>query len=78
MNNGLFGFLDILTVLSFMLQMENQSKIFSISDVQEELHKAVGEVHAHLEVQDEKIDRISEVLGIGNAEETLRNGVGGT
>lgn len=64
-NNGL-EFLDILTIVSFALQMQNQSKIFGISDVQNELQKVVQEIHAHLENQDEKIDKILEVLKIGN------------
>ena len=55
-------FLDVLSFLSFALQVQNQSKIFSISDVQKELHKAVDEIHAHLEIQDDKIDKILEVL----------------
>lgn len=55
-------FLDILAIVSFVIQMQNQNKIFSISDVQKELHKAVSEIHAHLEIQDDKIDRILEVL----------------
>lgn len=52
------GFLDILAVISFTIQMQNQSKIFSISDIQKELHKVITEVHEHLEIQDNKIDYI--------------------
>lgn len=63
-------FLDILTVMSFAIQMMNQSKIFGISDVQKELKKVVEEIHAHLEKQDDKIDRIMEVMGIENHQET--------
>jgi hypothetical protein len=55
--------LGILTIVSFILQMQNQSKIFGISDVQDELHKAVKEIHAHLEIQDEKLNKILGVLG---------------
>ena len=57
-------FLDILAIVSFAIQMQNQSKIFGISDVQEELQKVVGEVHAHLERQDDKIDLILKELRI--------------
>lgn len=63
-------FLDILTVMSFAIQMMNQSKIFGISDVQKELKKVVEEIHAHLQKQDDKIDRIMEVMGIENHQET--------
>ena len=64
MNNQDSGleFLDVLAIISFAIQMQNQSKIFGISDVQSELQKAVGEIHAHLEQQDNKIDKILEVL----------------
>lgn len=68
-----FEFLDILTILSFAIQMQNQSKIFGISDIQKELQKVVGEIHAHLETQDDKIDKILEVLKVDNHQETVRN-----
>lgn len=57
-------FLDILAIVSFVIQMQNQSKIFGISDVQEELHKVVKEIHEHLEKQDVKIDSIIKELNI--------------
>lgn len=50
--------LDVLTIMSFVLQVQNQSKILNISDIENELQA----VHAHLEAQDDKIDRILEVL----------------
>lgn len=55
-------FLDILAIISFALQMQNQSKIFSIGNVQEVLQNVVDEIHAHLENQDKKIDEILGVL----------------
>lgn len=61
-----FEFLDILAIISFAIQMQNQSKIFGISDVQSELQKAVKEIHAHLEIQDEKLNKIMGVLHIEN------------
>lgn len=56
------GFLDILTVLSFVLQLQNQSKIFGFQEVQNDNNRVAQEIHKHLESQDEKIDRILEVL----------------
>lgn len=56
------GFLDILTVLSFVLQLQNQSKIFGLQEVQNDNNRVAQEIHKHLESQDEKIDRILEVL----------------
>ena len=51
-DNGQFEFLDILTIMSFALQIENQSHLIGITDVQNEVNRAVTEIHAHLEEQD--------------------------
>ena len=51
-DNQQFELLDILTILSFVLQVENQGNIIRLSDVQKEVNRAVGEIHAHLEEQD--------------------------
>ena len=51
-------FLDLLTVLSFWLQLQNQSKIFGIKDVQDDNNRIIEE----LKKQDEKINRILEAL----------------
>lgn len=58
MSNNQFEFLDILAIVSFILQVQNQNKIIDISDIQDELHKVVSEIHKHLETQDDKIDKI--------------------
>ena len=57
-----FEFLDLITVLSFIMQIQNQSKIFDLHDVQEDNAKVAQEIHAHLKQQDEKINKILEVL----------------
>ena len=54
--------LDVLTIISFCLQLQNQSNIVGIKDVQREVNRAVGEIHEHLEQQDKKIDHILEAL----------------
>ena len=54
-------FLDLLTVLSFWLQLQNQSKIFGLKDVQDD-NRIANELHEHLKKQDEKINRILEAL----------------
>ena len=51
-DNKQFEFLDILTVMSFALQVQNQASLISMSDIQDEVNRAVGEIHAHLEEQD--------------------------
>ena len=50
--------LDWLTIFSFILQLQNQSNIVGMSDVQDEVNRAVSEIHAHLEEQDKKINII--------------------
>lgn len=55
-------FLDILTVLSFVLQLQNQSKIFGLQEVQNDNNRVAQEIHKHLESQDKKIGQILEVL----------------
>ena len=69
MNN--LEFLDVLTVISFVLQVQNQGRIISLGDVQGEVNRAVEEIHRHLEQQDDKIDHIIEVI----AHETDRKAV---
>lgn len=51
-------FLDLLTVLSFWLQLQNQSKIFGLKDVQDDSNRIIKE----LKKLDEKINRILEAL----------------
>ena len=55
-------FLDILSIISFAIMIQNQSKLIDIQDVQKEVDRALEELHSHLEVQDNKIDKILEVL----------------
>ena len=57
---GQFELLDILTVLSFALQLENQGKIIRITDIQNEVNRAVSEIHGHLEEQDRMLKLLLE------------------
>lgn len=57
-----YSFLDVITILSFMLQLQNQDKLFDINDVQRELQKVQDRIDAHLQIQDDKIDKILEYL----------------
>lgn len=59
-----FEFLDVLTIVSFIMQLQNQSKLFGLHDVQDDNNRVAREIHAHLETQDEKINRILEAFGI--------------
>lgn len=62
MNNGNFELLDILTIISFALQVQNQSKLFDITDIQEDNNRVSEDIHRHLKQQDEKINRILSIL----------------
>lgn len=53
-----YSFLDVITIFSFMLQLQNQDKLFDINDVQRELQKVQNKIDAHLQIQDDKIDMI--------------------
>ena len=55
-------FLDVLSIISFAITIENQNKLIGIQDVQKEVDRALEELHKHLEMQDQKIDKILEVL----------------
>ena len=57
-----YNFLDIITILSFILQLQNQDKLFDINDVQRELQKVQEKIDAHLQIQDNKIDMILEYI----------------
>lgn len=72
-NNNNLEFLDILSIISFSIQMANQGKLISIDEFQKELHKAVSDIHQHLEIQDDKIDKIMEVLNLENNQNNNRN-----
>ena len=55
-------FLDLLSIISFAITIQNQNKLIGIQDVQKEVDRALEELHQHLQIQDEKIDQILEVL----------------
>ena len=56
MNN--LDFLDILTIISFSIQMENQKNIIRMNDVQDEVNRAVEDIHKHLLEQDSILKRL--------------------
>lgn len=69
-DSGQLEFLDILTIVSFCVQMQNQSKIFDIHDVQSDNDRVMAEIENHLQEQDDKIDQILSIL----KKEDLTNG----
>lgn len=67
--NGQFTFLDIISIMSFLIGVMNLDENISQSDMQDLQHQLADrtedilyEMHGHLEEQDRKIDRILEVL----------------
>lgn len=74
---------DVLSILSFIIGLENLDMNISQTDLQEEtsrldkkvdekVNKALNEIHAHLEEQDRKLDII--IGGVyANHKETLKN-----
>ena len=76
--NGQLTFLDIISIVSFLIGVENlelnatqddMAKIQrELSDKSEQLFK---EIHGHLEEQDRKLDKIMEVINHEDNKETL-------
>ena len=70
-NNGQFTFLDSITLISFIIGIMNYEENLTQSDkqdLQDQLNSKIDlllkEIHTHLKQQDEKIDKIMEVLKI--------------
>lgn len=61
-NNSQLSIADALGLVSFLLGIANYSENLSQTQFQDELHKAVQELHSHLESQDNKIDQILSLL----------------
>ena len=60
--NDQLEFLDLLSIISFVITIQNQTKLIGIQDVQKEVDRAIEEIHAHLEKQDGKLDTIIQIL----------------
>lgn len=60
-----WDFLDVLSLISFALQVETLGNTFSIEDIQKDNDRIMQELHGHLEEQDRKIDMILGVLKNG-------------
>ena len=73
MENNKLNFLDMLNVMSFVIGIMNLEENLTQGDKQdimknlsEKADTILKEVHAHLEEQDEKINKILEILGGNN------------
>ena len=74
-DNGKINFLDMLNIMSFVIGLMNLNENLTQGDKQdimknlsEKADTILKEVHSHLEEQDEKINKILEILG-GNTNE---------
>ena len=68
-NNGEWTFLDIITLISFVIGLQNLEMNITQEDMQNTtekldsaLRKEVADIHRHLQEQDDKIDIILEEL----------------
>ena len=68
-DNAQFTFLDIITLLGFVISLENLNQNLSQNDKQdlqndlsEKAERILDEIHSHLQDQDEKLNRIMERL----------------
>ena len=68
-NNVQFTFLDIITLLGFVISLENLNQNLSQNDKQdlqndlsEKAERILNEIHTHLQDQDEKLNRIMEII----------------
>ena len=64
--NGEMSFLDIISLMSFFIGIQNLDMNITQEDVQNTAEKILNEIHTHLEDQDRKIDQILEILKNGN------------
>ena len=56
--NGEYTFLDMLSLINFMIGLQNLDMNIDQSD----LESVVRDIHTHLEMQDKKIDYILQIL----------------
>ena len=68
-SNGEFTFLDIISIISFCVGLQNLDINLAQEDLDNQtqeldrrLRTVVDDIHEHLQMQDEKIDMILEVL----------------
>lgn len=72
MNTRQYDFIDILSILSFLISLQNLDENLSQSDkadlqgdLAEKADMLLSEIHAHLEKQDRYLQEIKEILNDG-------------
>lgn len=82
--NGELTALDILNVLSFIIGLKNFDLNIDQNDMDNQtreidkraselVNNAIAEIHQHLEKQDQKINKILEVLQVENHQKIVEN-----
>lgn len=76
--NGQLTFLDIISIVSFLIGVENLELNATQDDMQriqrelsDKSEQLLKEIHGHLEEQDKKLEKIMEVISNENNQETL-------
>lgn len=65
-DSGQLELLDVLTIISFCIQLQNQSNAFNIRDIQNDNDRVLYDIHQHLKTQDDRIDQILSLLKKGD------------
>lgn len=61
--NNQLSLLDAISIVSFIIGVANYDENITQGTLQEVLSSAVDDIHAHLKIQDEKIDAILKAIG---------------
>lgn len=83
-SNGELTFLDILSIISFCVGLQNLDLNIDQNDMDNQtreidkraselVNNAIAEIHQHLEKQDQKINKILEVLKVEAYQKTVEN-----
>lgn len=62
MDNKQYDVLDVLNILSFLIGVKNLEENVSQTDVTKLVNTAINDIHEHLKMQDQKIDKILEAV----------------
>lgn len=65
-------FMDILSIFSFVIGLKNYEENIDQSQLQEIAQGIMSDIHRHLQEQDDKIDKILELL---NERKEKQNGI---
>jgi len=60
MNDKELSFLDLLSIMSFVIGLKNLDENISQSDLDDRTHLLLDEIHSHLKEQDAKLDLLLE------------------